>query len=627
MIVNLTAEDREHLKALEADYDRRIKETEELIKKLRPEKDFDKKKIKELQRKAPKVPKPIGKSDDGSPVYEEEAFQTWKAETKKINDEINKIHEEWLASGSQEWREARTTLSRLIVEKSDAFDSYYRQVERREFSKLGGDRENIIQSAKEQIVLLIDNRFEHYQKIIETHKNEDGQEISAFSAYDLRVDGADIYLDVERIIDDCKRSLLKLHFEALSQDQEATKELEALLFAIVTDSPKTSSDKGTLRETITFERKRKPRSVKKLPTFTENADQDFFMFSTTQAKDIFFNLLSTDGDAKKTAKMSKAVGQPKKAQAFSGMTKSGDNSKSVMIETSKSQVSVELLNCQKVSGRPAKKFLHFIESELYQRTYYKGKMNADVVTFPLQKLVDKKVYTSVQNARRAFRDASDALTALRVSATIKNGKKEVTTGSEGRVVLFPTMIIKDGQCFVRLNRDIDWSPLLKDFFLMPDSWWALPDNASDLEYKIFRMIRMNKEKIDENGSLTINVSLSSVAIWLDLPLDTKNPKRDVKDPIETAVKHVAESLDPNNFKIEIKTDLNASLSQYLSGYLEITIGGAYTQNLNDLNEKQQARIDRATRRNEAFKKEATIRKMVEQMKEADQAEQKSASPT
>ena len=127
------------------------------------------------------------------------------------------------------------------------------------------------------------------------------------------------------------------------------------------------------------------------------------------------------------------------------------------------------------------------------------------------------------------------------------------------------------------------------------------------------------EKIDESGSLTFNVSLSSVATWLDLPLETKNPKHNVKEPIEKAVKQIAESLDPNNFKIEIKTDLNASLSQYLTGYLEITIGGAYTQNLFDMNEKQQARIDRATRRKEALKKEATIRKIVEQMKEADQA--------
>ena len=647
MIVNLTAEDREHLKALEADYDRRIKETEELIKKLRPEKDFDKKKIKELQRKAPKVPKPIGKSDDGSPVYEEEAFQTWKAETEKINDEINKIHEEWLASGSQEWREARTTLSRLIVEKSDAFNSYYRQVERREFSKLGGDREKIIQSAKEQIVLLIDNRFEHYQKIIETHKNEDGQEISAFSAYDLRVDGADIYLDVERIIDDCKRSLLKLHFEALSQDQEATKELEALLFTIVTDSPKTSSDKGTLRETITFKKKRKPRSAKKLPIYSDVEEQDFFIFPTTQANDIILNLLSNDGDVTKAAQIINIVSKGKKAKVFKGK-----DVRAIRVETDNTITTIEILksasfksdvpdsasfesdssdsdsfdlDSQKISGRTAKKIFLFIENELYQRVYYKGDMNSDEVTFPLQKLVDKKVYTSAQNARRAFEEAGSVLTCIRMSASLKSRKKDIATGGSGRVMLFPTMKVLNGQCLVRLSKDINWSPLLKDFFSMPDSWWALPDNASDLEYKIFRSARMNKKEINRDGVLTFNVSLSSVATWLNLPLNTKNPKRDVKTPIEKAVKQIAESLDPNNFKIKIETDLNASLTQYLTGYLEVTISGAYTQNLFDMNEKQQARVDRANRRKDAIIKEATIRKIADQMKEADQAEQKKAT--
>ena len=615
MIVNLTAEDREQLKALENDFDQKLAEVDALIEKLAPAKDFDEKKERELQKKRPKRPKPIGKADDGSPVYDEEAFHAWEVENNKIDAEIDKMFNDWLSSGSQEWRDARSERIRLMTQKSSAFSDYYKSVERREFSKLGGDREKIVQSARDQIVLLIDNRFNSYQKMISTHKNENGEEISGFSGHDLRVCKDQIFLDSQTIVGDCKSSLLRLHFEALKDDPEATKIINDMIFEIVANSPKTSSEKGKLGATFDF---KKRRSAKKLPTFNENADQDFFMFSTTQAKDIFFNLLSTDGDAKKTAKMSKAVGHPKKAQAFSGTTKSGDNSKSVMIETSNSLVSVELLNCQKVSGRPAKKYLHFIESELYQRTFYKGKMNSDVVTFPLQKLVDKKVYTSVQNARRAFRDASDALTALRVSATVKAGRKEVTTGNEGRVVLFPTMMIKDGQCFVRLNRDIDWSPLLKDFFLMPDSWWALPDNASDLEYKIFRMIRMNKEEISESGSLTINVSLSSVATWLDLPLETKNPKRDVKDPIETAVKQIAGSLDPNNFKIEIKTDLNASLSQYLTGYLEITIGGMYTQNLIDMNEKQQARVERATRRKEAIIKEATIRKIADQMKEEDQ---------
>ena len=98
----------------------------------------------------------------------------------------------------------------------------------------------------------------------------------------------------------------------------------------------------------------------------------------------------------------------------------------------------------------------------------------------------------------------------------------------------------------------------------------------------------------------------------------------MKDPIETAVKQISDSLGPNNFKIEIKTDLNASLTQYLSGYLEITIGGVYTQNLIGINEKQTKRIEQAVRRKDAIIKEASIRKLTEQMKEDEKTESKSA---
>ena len=619
MIVNLTARDRAQIEKIEAEYDQKIAEIEALIEKIAPPEELDEKKERELQKKRPKMPKPIEYTDDGTPVYDQEALRAWQLKNDKINAEINRIFDEWLASGSQEWRDARSERIRLITAKSEAFSSYYRKIELREFSKLGGDRDKIIQSAREQINLMIENRFMNYQKLIETHLNENGEEISGFSARDLRVDEDQIYLDSSTIVKDCD-SLLRLHFEALRDDQDSTKQISDMIFKIVADSPKTSSDKGVLGATISFKKKRKARSTKKLPTFTEN--QDFFMFSTTQAKDIFFNLLSSDGDVKETAQKMNAVSKRKQAKIFTG-----ENSRALQVETDNSQTIVEILGsaCQKVNSRTAKKILHFVESELYQRTYYKGKMNDDVVTFPLQKLVDKKLYTSVQNARRAFYDASNVLTALRVSATLKSGKKEVSiSDGNARVVLFPTMLVENCQCFVRLNKDINWSPFLKDFFLMPDSWWALPDNASDLEYKIFRSVRLNKEKLDRNGVLVFNISLSTVATWLNLPLNTKNPKRNVKDPIETAVKQISDSLGPNNFKIEIKTDLNASLTQYLSGYLEITIGGVYTQNLIGINEKQTKRIEQAVRRKDAIIKEASIRKLTEQMKEDEKTEPKSA---
>lgn len=622
MIVEFTEQDREQIKSLHSEYDQKIKEVEALIDKLAPATDFDENQEREILNSLPDMPDPVKYSDDGTPIYSKEAIDAYNEEQKKVNAELDQLFETWLDSGAPGFREARKERSRLISAQSDAVNALLKQIERREFSKLNGDRAKIIQSAKEQVKLLIDKRIKNYDTIIETHQNEDGEEISSFSARDLRVDGKKIYLDSQIVIEDSKRSLLALHYEALSHDQEAIREIDEIVLTVVSESPKVSSDKGILGETITFKKKRKSRSKKEIPTFSEQVDTNFFMFSTTPMKDVIFNVFSNDGDMKETALKMNSVSKRKTAQVYTG-----ENSKAISVNTANSQTIIELLGsaCQKVNSRTSKKILHFIESELYQRTYYKGKMNDDIVTFPLQKMVDKNLYTSIQNARRAFYDASNVLTALRVSATLKSGKKEISV-SEGnaRIVLFPTMLVENGQCVVRLSRDINWSPLLKDFFLMPDSWWSLPDNASDLEYKIFRAIRLNKEKIKKDGSLSFNISLKTVATWLVLPLDTKNPKRNVKDPIETAVRQISESLDPKNFKIKIKTNLNASLTQYLEGYLEITIGGVYTQNLISLNERQQARIEKNVKRKEEIIKEASIRKLVETIKEEEKKESKNA---
>lgn len=253
MIVKLTAQDRKQIEKLHSDYDRKIKEVEAQIEKLAPAKDFDEEKEREIQARRPKMPDPIRYDDDGTPIYSEESLKPYNEAQKKINDELTQLFEAWLDSGAPGFREARRERSRLISAQSDAVNALFKQIERREFSKLGGDRDKIIQSAREQVKLLIDNRFDGYQEKIRTHRDADGDLISGFSARDLRVDGENIYLDTATTIDDCKRSLLTLHYEALSHDQEAVKEIDDIVLTIVTDSPKTSSDKGVLGAMIEFD--------------------------------------------------------------------------------------------------------------------------------------------------------------------------------------------------------------------------------------------------------------------------------------------------------------------------------------------------------------------------------------
>lgn len=253
MIVKLTAQDKKQIERLHSEYAKKITEIEALIEKLAPAKDFDEEKEREIQSRRPKMPEPIDFTEEGTPIYSQESLKPYNAEMKKINDELNQLFESWLDSGAPGFREARKERLRLISEQGDAINALFKQIERREFSKLSGDREKIIQSAEEQINLMIDNRFNAYQEKIRTHKDEDGDTISGFSARDLRVDGEKIYLDSKEIIEDCKRSLLTLHYEALSHDQEAIRQIDDLILSIVDRSPKTPSDKGVLGAMIEFD--------------------------------------------------------------------------------------------------------------------------------------------------------------------------------------------------------------------------------------------------------------------------------------------------------------------------------------------------------------------------------------
>ena len=68
MIVNLTARDRAQIEKIEAEYDQKIAEIEALIEKIAPPEELDEKKERELQKKRPKMPKPIRSIPYTSPL-------------------------------------------------------------------------------------------------------------------------------------------------------------------------------------------------------------------------------------------------------------------------------------------------------------------------------------------------------------------------------------------------------------------------------------------------------------------------------------------------------------------------------------------------------------------------------
>lgn len=229
MIVNYTQKDIEQFDALFAERDHLLAENEKLINSLRDPNDAP---------KDPEISVPWDKMTD--------------EQRKEHNRQVDENFKAWLNAGSEEWRQARYENGRIMSEYADKILALSQQIQLREFSKLGGDREKIIENAREQVDLMLKNRHEDIQRMIDTHKNPDGEEISGFSDRAVRVDGKKFYLDKETNINDA-RQVLSLHYDALKHDKEAIKALDEIVLAQVTNSPYVSSNKGELGATMKLE--------------------------------------------------------------------------------------------------------------------------------------------------------------------------------------------------------------------------------------------------------------------------------------------------------------------------------------------------------------------------------------
>lgn len=552
----------------------------------------------------------------------EEGHKAWGKETEDL-------FRQWYDEGSEEWKKAEDDYYQAVFKFRKEEENLLHDLEEKHykafFTEIGYDPELIIEDACVEAEDILSTIYEQCKNVIETKHDKTGERLTGFSYPDLRVEdnGREIWLDTANMIDSILGSL-EFHFDALKDNPQAFDRLESTIVRIVSNSPLTSTERGILGAWIKFRPPQKPRSKKQVPVFQETALQDQFTFPTTPLCDLLYNIFSNNGDLTSTANMINAVSKQKRATV---LQKTKDGRAGIHVKTNNSDVIVELLNSswRTTNGRASIKILLFAFKKMYERVYHNSGLKGSSVEFSLREMVDKKLYSSTQNARKAFLAASDDLTSIRISAVTKTGKKRSATGDitgdpGGRFIFFPSMYIENGQCNIGLNPNMNWVPILKDFFIMPDSWWSLPNNAQDLEYKIFRQARLNKNKIQKDKSLTFTVSLRSIAEWLRLPLKTKNPKRNVKEVIETAVDQIRNSLDQDAFDIDIKTELGAPLPEYLSGHLEVTMRGKYTNNLLELHDKQQKRIVRNIRRKEKIVAEASIRKLTQTMIDEEKEE-------
>ena len=246
MIVDFTDEELKALDALEAGYEKLLKDVEEEILRLRPddpEPDEEaERRLQESRPTPPPMPEPI-EVRDGTPVYRKSdieayhdtpEYKAYAAENKRINDEVGRLFDEWYNAGSEEWKAARKKYEKLEKELVQARSDFFKKAEDRQFSELGDDPSTILEDAFSQVERLVVNRYNYYDR-----KRREG----SFSARDVRVLEDGLFrldtTETRRIL----LGALERHIKALPEAEED--ELTAYIERTLATNP-FISDTGTL---------------------------------------------------------------------------------------------------------------------------------------------------------------------------------------------------------------------------------------------------------------------------------------------------------------------------------------------------------------------------------------------
>lgn len=262
-------------------------------------------------------------------------------------------------------------------------------------------------------------------------------------------------------------------------------------------------------------------------------------------------------------------------------------------ESKDTKIRVQFSDLSKLvaNQKNSKKMIDFIAGKISQQAFIgnENKLIREIISFPLQDLVDKGIYTNIRSARAGYERIVEALTKISVEGTIKKGKNREEQNS--LVVPFVSRHLKGGICRVRINPDLNWSILINYWTALPDFSFALPNRAYDLNRYIFNQARQNLNEIEKQGGFTI--SLRAVQKVLNLPDEkkTSHPQQDIKDAIENAIEEIEKRSKSQDYTITLYCNgkpyesEKINITEYLNkGYLDIRLKGKYAERFKALAE-------------------------------------------
>lgn len=354
-------------------------------------------------------------------------------------------------------------------------------------------------------------------------------------------------------------------------------------------------------------------------------EQEYYNLPVSSHADMMYKVLGTGTELALLPEKAGLVSNTQQIEIFENR-----NRRKIVAKGHNTETIIEVSDLDKLIGsnKSAKKMLQLVLIKMNEQAYdYENGLHSDFVTFNLQELVDIGYYSSIRAARRGYKDAMSILTDLKVQAKYKGKKNIEEATSEGVVVLFPTAIVENNQCSIRITRDISWKPLMRFFTILPRFAFQLGNRAFDLLYTIFYLARQSTQAIKEKGYF--DIGFRTIQQRLDLPneKETPNPARDIKQRIEESINEIEQQAKmaghSGYLKITPVYNNNAGIKEYLDkGYIRVELNDIFSHPFIEQGEHRERMITANRKRQQAIvdkAKAAAMQKKLEAEQETEQA--------
>ena len=280
-------------------------------------------------------------------------------------------------------------------------------------------------------------------------------------------------------------------------------------------------------------------------------------------------------------------------------------------------VSIQIDEVEKLIGnnKGARKMLVFILCKLNEQALNnKRELTNPSITFPLKELVELGAYKSEYSARKGVKAAMQVITSLKISASLKKGRKD-TLKQDEFCTPFPYSKITNSTVIVDLNPRINWGTVATYQTTIPTYAFKLFGKSFDLIVYIFYIARQRTAQIEKQGSF--NISMRAIHSRLMLPSEINNhdPARTIREPIERAIEQIEDAAASTEFTITPHFNEKGSIKDYLdNGYISVGLKGEHARKFIVLSKTTTKRIETAAKKSEAIRdkaRAAALQKVIE----------------